>query len=209
MESSRGYGGHFKYYAYVWRRSFSQRQPPYDAEERRYIDTLVPEDFALTGPEWVATQQRLRTQGWLVSQRRLPTQEFIERFINNGCSNEIGRYLHRNTQLRTFLEDAEIDTLSTPTALVSKAMALIDDRNNDSVTRERLTGSCRPFKGPLNAHQLYLELSEEVRTNVILFLELSYLQSLPRMKYREQLSGGLIPFTITQVKRFVYSYAPL
>jgi hypothetical protein len=168
MESSRSYSGHFKSYAYVWRRSFGQRQPNYDAEERRYIDTLAPEDFALTGPEWVATQQRLRAQGRLVAQRRLPTQEFIERFINNGCSNDIGRYLHRNTQLCTFLEDAEIDTLSTPTALVLKPMALMDDRNNDSVTRERLTGSCRAFKGPLNAHQLYLELSEEVRTKITL-----------------------------------------
>lgn len=164
MDSMRGYGGHFKYYAYVWRRSFGQRQSNYDAEDRRYIDTLPPEDFSLTGPEWVATQQRIRAEGRLVAQRRLPTHEFIGRFINNGCSNDIGRYLHRNNQLRTYLEDADIDLLNTSaSSLVSKPMALIDDRNSEPVTRDRLIGSCRPSKGPLCAHQLYLELSEEVR----------------------------------------------
>lgn len=168
MDGSRSYGGygssggHFKYYAYVWKRSFGERQSNYDAEERRYIDTLPPEDFALTAPEWLASQQRIRAQGRLEAQMRLPTWVFIDKFINNGCSDDIGRYLHRNTQLRRFLEDAEIQTLSTPAAPVSKPMALLDDRNNDSVTRERLTGSCRPSTGPLNAHQFYLELSKEV-----------------------------------------------
>ncbi|KAE9366670.1 hypothetical protein N431DRAFT_495096 [Stipitochalara longipes BDJ] len=39
-------------------------------------------------------------------------------------------------------------------------MALLDDRNNASVTRLQQAGTCRPFRGPLNAQELFVELSQ-------------------------------------------------
>jgi len=54
----------------------------------------------------------------------------------------------------------ELRGQATPRA--SKSKVLIDDRNNSTVTRESLAGSCRAALGPINARQLYVELLKPV-----------------------------------------------
>jgi len=149
MEDLRVHGGHFKNYALIWRPAFGQRQEKFHpAEDQRYIDT-------------VRTQQQpiaqLSTPQW-----RLTTQEIIEAFINNRCMDDLGRYFHRNFEISKFIEAADITMLLQSVALTSKPMALLDDRNNECVTRTQLAGNRRPSRGPLSASQLFAALSQEV-----------------------------------------------
>jgi hypothetical protein len=138
MEGSRFYSNSFKNYAFIWKEAFNQRQTKVYPREN-------------------STQMGNRNLEY-------DTQEIIEIFVNHGCMDDVDRYLSRALQVGNFISSANIDTLrGPPSAAVSEPMVLIDDRNNESVTREHLTGNCRPSRGPLNAHQLYAELTQQVR----------------------------------------------
>ena len=162
MEGSRLYSSSFKNYAFIWKGTFNQRQ----------------------------TNIYRRENSIHLPNRNLEysTEEIIERFVNNGCMDDVDRHLSRALQVGNFISSANIDKLrGALSAAVSEPMVLIDDRNNETVTREHLTGNCRPPRGPLNAHQLYAELTQQVRLlhiilNCFMFLytSLGPLFSLPQ-----------------------------
>jgi hypothetical protein len=153
MDASRYYNSHFKHYAFTWRPAFTQRQEPVPTAEHH--PPLVEREIQYPpgiGPH-IAPRSAL-----------LSTEEIVDKFVGNKCIEDPDRYLSRTLQIGTFLKSANIDTLrANPTAAVLKPMALIDDRNNENVTRVSLNGSCRPSQGPLGAHGLFAELSRSVR----------------------------------------------
>jgi hypothetical protein len=140
MEGSRLYSSSFKDYAFIWKETFSQRQiKVYPTENSTHMPNT-------------------------------DTEEITERFVNHGCMDDVDRHLSRALQVGNFISSANIDKLrGALSAAVSEPMVLIDDRNNETVTREHLTGNCRPPRGPLNAHQLYAELTQQVRLLHIIF----------------------------------------
>jgi hypothetical protein len=152
MDSSRHYSGHFKHYAFIWRPAFTHRQTAvYPSENKLLVQRQIQ---YLPG-----NAPAIPTTSPLIS-----TQEVVDSFVNNRCTDDVDRYLSRKLQIGRFLEAADIDTLrEDPEECVSKPMALIDDRNNESVTRVHLNGTCRPSPGPFSAHGLFTELSKDVR----------------------------------------------
>jgi hypothetical protein len=138
MEGSRLYSSSFKNHAFIWKEMFNQRQTKvYPRENSTHMPNRNLE---------------------------YDTEEITERFVNNECMDDVDRHLSRALQVGNFISSANIDTLrGPPSATVSEPMVLIDDRNNETVTRAHLTGNCRPSRGPLNAHQLYAELTQQVR----------------------------------------------
>lgn len=152
MDGSRYYNSHFKHYAFTWRPAFTQRQDPVPTGEHH--PPLVEREIQYPqgiGPH-IAPRSAL-----------LSTEDIVNKFVRNKCIEDPDRSLSRTLQIGTFLKDANIDTLRTePTEAVSKPMALIDDRNNENVTRASVNGNCRPSQGPLSAHGLFAELSRSV-----------------------------------------------
>lgn len=146
MDGPRYYNGHTKHYAFTQRQTpvpTSEHHPPLVEREIRYPPGIGPH---------IAPRSAL-----------LSTEEIVDRFVDNKCIEDLDQYLSRTLQIRTFLKGANIDTLrADPTGSVSKPMALIDDRNNENVTRVNLNGRCRPSQGPLSAHGLFAELSRSV-----------------------------------------------
>jgi hypothetical protein len=151
MDPSRYYNGHFKHYAFTWRQSFTQRQNPVPTSEhhplvQRQIQYL-PGDTPHIAP-----------RSPLIS-----TEDIVDTFVDNKCRDDPDRYLSRKLQIGRFLLAARVESLrGDPDESVSKSMALIDDRNNENVTRANLSGRCRPSQGPLSAHGLFAELSRSV-----------------------------------------------
>jgi hypothetical protein len=111
------------------------------------------------------TQQKIYTgfRDSFILQIALVPYHVLERFVNNRYQHDVDRYLCRKLQMGRFLQAADIEVLrGPPQRSLSKAMALVDDRNNASVTRLQQAGNCRPFQGPLNAQELFAELSHDV-----------------------------------------------
>jgi len=151
MDYSRPYHGHFKQYAFVWKPIFSQRRTRnYPSEDRRYVERRVQFEVAT-----LPTEDPIHT---------MTTGVVVDRFVNNQCQDDLDRYSYRNIQVAEFLEAADMDSLRAPAATrhASITKALIDDRNNGSVTRDNLAGNCRLSHGPINARQLYTELLKSV-----------------------------------------------
>jgi hypothetical protein len=142
MEGARSYSGHhFKDYAFIWKAEFNQRQEHIYKRENSH---LLPE-----------------------AEPPNTTQDIVEEFINNGC-DDVDAYLSRAALVSGFIATASIDTLSgLSDQAVSEPKVLIDDRNNENVTRLHSAGNCRPFRGPINAHQLYAELCQEVCLQIV------------------------------------------
>lgn len=159
MEYARALQGHFKQHAFVWRSDFGQRQPlkVYQGDDRKYVEYVeyVESRVADASGGPVASADTVDT---------ISTNHVIDRFVNNHCQEDIDRYLYKSRQVEQFLGGANMESLraSRMTHQVSKKLVLLDDRNNSNVTREELSGDCRPFLGPLNAHQLYSELLKTV-----------------------------------------------
>lgn len=155
MDGSRLYSGHFKHYAFVWRPAFTLRQASvYPSENKPLVQrqNLYP-----TG-----TTPPLPAAAPLIS-----TQEIVDSFVNSGCTDDEDRYLSRKLRMGRFLEAADTDTLRGDLEeTVSRPKALIDDRNNESVTRVHLAGNCRQPLGPLSARRLFRELSKAVGNRV-------------------------------------------
>jgi len=156
MDSSRHYNGHFKQYAFTWRSAFTVRQTtvyPFENQPLVEREFQYPPGAAPPIPAGVG----------------LSTQEVIDNFVDNRCKDDVVRYLSRKLQIEGFLSPAQINTLrGDQDESVSKPMALIDDRNNENVTRVHLNGRCRPFQGPLSAHGLFAELSRNVCQSISL-----------------------------------------
>ena len=135
MEISRVSSGHFNRYAFVWKPAFGQRQANlYLNENMKFVDES--RNPAMT------------------------TGDIINRFIS--CRGRDLVHLSRKLQVGNFLEGADIDILRGQSrSPVLKPMVLLDDRNSGSVTTGNLNGDCRPNGGPLDACQLYTELSQE------------------------------------------------
>jgi hypothetical protein len=152
MDGSRYYNGHFKQYAFTWRTAFTQRQDPVPTAEHH--PPLVEREIQY--PQGMGPQIAPRSA-------LLSTEDIVDKFVENMCTEDPDPYLSRTLQIGTFLKDANIGILrAEPTEAVLKPMALIDDRTNEHVTRASLNGSCRPSQGPLSAHALFAELSRSV-----------------------------------------------
>jgi hypothetical protein len=151
MDVSRHHSGHFKHFAFTWRPAFTNRQTTvYPLENQPLVERqfqYLPED----APPIPA------------GDHLLSTQEVIDNFVDYRCTDDLDRYLSRKLQVGRFLLPAQINSLrGEPEESVSKPMALLDDRNNENVTRLLLNGRCRPSNGPLSAHGLFTELSRNV-----------------------------------------------
>lgn len=99
----------------------------------------------------------------------LITRKIIDRFLNYKCDGDTDRYLYRNLQISNFLKDLDAECLrqgSSPD--VFPPLALIDDRNNISSSASTPAGNYRQTRGPLNAHQLYIELCKSVWLSIFL-----------------------------------------
>jgi hypothetical protein len=144
MEGSRAYSSrHFKNYAFIWKPELSTRQEHVYRRENAHLVDLLP-----------------------VADPTNATQDIVKKFVNNDCDDD-EIYLSRDLLVSEFIAIAKIERLrSPPDDEVSEANVLIDDRNNENVTRRQTSGNCRPFRGPLNAHQLYAELCQEVRFQI-------------------------------------------
>lgn len=139
MDAPRPYTGHFKQYAFMWRPAFTQRQTRlYNREDEKFDDQAL--DPATT------------------------TDEIVDTFVNNRCQEDVDRYYYRSDSVGGFLKRANIDALRGVdlTSPVATPKVLMDDRNGESVTRTQVNGNCRLSQGPLNAHQFYRELLQEV-----------------------------------------------
>ncbi|KAF4636197.1 hypothetical protein G7Y89_g1892 [Cudoniella acicularis] len=129
MEATRSYNGHYRQFAFLWRPAFGQRQKRlYRNENRKYVE----QGHDLNNPEG---NQTMAHQS---SGSHIATSEMIQRFINNRCSGDIDRHLHRKTQISSFLganDNLDINILrSTQTFIVLEPKALLEDRNNEYVT---------------------------------------------------------------------------
>jgi hypothetical protein len=150
MENARPFTGHFKQYAFMWRPAFSQRQTRlYIREDQKYDEGALDPNAT--------------------------TEEIVDNFVYNRCQDDVDRYMYRKDKVGNFLIEADIEALRADvvTESVTTPKVLMDDRNNDSVTRRLVNGNCRESHGPLNAHQFYRELLREV--SVLNCLSFSFL----------------------------------
>jgi hypothetical protein len=145
MEGSRACSSrHFNNYAFIWKPELSTRQEHVYRRENAHLVDLLP-----------------------VADPTNATLDIVKKFVNNDCDDE-EIYLSRDLLVSDFIAIAKIENLrSPPDDEVSEANVLIDDRNNENVTRRQTSGNCRPSRGPLNAHQLYAELCQEVRFQIV------------------------------------------
>jgi hypothetical protein len=151
MDSSKLYSAHFKHYAFIWRPAFTLRQAGVYPSENMPLVQRSNRFPTGTAPPIPAAAP-------LIS-----TQDVVDGFVNNRCTDDEDRYLSRKLRMGRFLEAADLDTLRGDLEeTVSRPMALMDDRNNESVTRVRLAGNCRQPLGPLSAQGLFRELSQAV-----------------------------------------------
>jgi len=150
MEASKLHSGPFRRNAFIWPSTFSQRQTnSYPKENRHQVKRL------LRAPEGFGTE---------TTSIGVSDDDVEEWFIKDGSQHDSDRFLFRKLQIGSFLRAAKIEILrGPPQRSLSKPMALLDDRNNASVTRLQQAGSCRPFRGPLTAQELFIDLSQEVR----------------------------------------------
>lgn len=150
MDSSRIMSGPSKRHTFVWPPAFSQRQTKlYPAENVFRVQKIMyPPESSVPLPTPVPVSN----------------EDIEERFVNNRHQHDVHRYLCRKLQIGNFLQAADIGTLrGPPQRSLAKQNALLDDRNSETVTRLQPAGNCRPFRGPLSAQELFVELSQDVR----------------------------------------------
>ncbi|KAK0113336.1 hypothetical protein ONS96_014201 [Cadophora gregata f. sp. sojae] len=148
MDTSRSALGQFKQQAFVWSSIFSQRrQNVYGSEDLRYVESLRVDN--------------------LPNQRNLTTEEVIGWFVHNQCNHDVDRYMYREGHLSEFLALASLESLRNISSHQgTRLKALMDDRNDETVTRNTPSGSARPSLGPMSARGLYSELLKS-RINLI------------------------------------------
>jgi hypothetical protein len=152
MEGFRPHSLQFKHYAFLWSPSFSHRQ----------TGTYLAENTPLLQPH-TAIYPTENTPSIPTPAIPLSNEEIVERFVYNKCTREVDRYKCKALQIGRFLKSANIELLKgPPEESLSVPMALIDDRNNASVNRLQRAGNCRPTRRPLNAQELFAELSQAV-----------------------------------------------
>ncbi|KAG4440135.1 hypothetical protein IFR05_004393 [Cadophora sp. M221] len=134
MDVSRSAHGQFKQLAFSWKSVFSQRRTNfYAVEDQRYVESF-PDSADLS------------------------TEEMVDRFVQNQCTHDLERYLYRKRHLSDFLELATMGPLEQILPQRSTLTVLMDDRNDETVTRDSFTGNFRPSLGPLSAQRFYTEL---------------------------------------------------
>jgi len=149
MDGSRLHSCQSRRYAFTWHPIFSQRQTKrYPAENKHRVQKVYyPPNSSIPVPTLTPVSNN----------------DIEELFVCNKYQHDVNRYLCRKLQIGRFLQAADIEILrGPPQRSLSKPKALLDDRNNASVTRLHQAGNCRPFRGPLNPQQLFLELSQDV-----------------------------------------------
>ena len=154
MDSSRLHSSQSRRHAFIWQPTFSQRQTKsYPAENKHRVQRVFyPPNSSVPVPTSVPVSNG----------------DIEERFVNNKYQHDVDRYLCRKLQIGRFLQAANIEVLrGTPQQLLSKPKVLLDDRNNASVTRLQQAGNCRPFRGPLNVQELFIELSQDVCCQIL------------------------------------------
>ncbi|PVH84094.1 hypothetical protein DL98DRAFT_652134 [Cadophora sp. DSE1049] len=190
MDISRSAHGQFKQNAFAWSSIFSQRRHDvYGSEDLRYVDSL--------------------RMGTLPHDRELTTEEVIGWFVHNQCNHDVDRYFYREGHLSEFLGLASLDSLSNPASPMSTFhTALMDDRNDETVTRNILNGNARPSSGPMTARRLYLELLKP-RTNfapeVNAERRLIYITDLDP-SYALSLAATASRFQASYLRDFMYKY---
>ena len=144
MDAPRSAHGHFKQNAFAWNSVFSQRRHDvYGSEYLRYVDSV--------------------RAGTVPHDRELMTEDVIGWFVQNQCNHDGDRYSYREGQLSNFLGLASLDALRNPApSQIISQKALIDDRNNERVSRTFPNGDVRPSPGPMTARRLYSELLNPV-----------------------------------------------
>ena len=117
MDAPRSAHGHFKQNAFAWNSVFSQRRHDvYGSEDLRYVDSV--------------------RAGTVPHDRELMTEDVIGWFVQNQCNHDVDRYSYREGQLSNFLGLASLDALRNPApSQIISQKALIDDRNNERVSR--------------------------------------------------------------------------
>jgi len=163
MDSVHGYYAQFRQQAFIWRAAFSKRRTErYVSENTRHVLERL----------YISSQQT----GGENSIDNISTEDVVQRFVNNKCHHDIDRYFYRTDRLASFLEAADMEGLRGPaTPQVSRIKALIDDRNNATVTRDIASfgGARRTSQGPHDARGLYSELLRPVRYLVALAFDLT------------------------------------
>ncbi len=133
MESVALQHDHFKKIAFTWKPVFSHRQIKLYKREN---DRLVPP-----------------------SNIPVTTKEIVKAFLNYQCTDDVQRYSSRNLQISKFLEGTDMETLRNNYDATLKPTAILDDRNNENVSRINLSGNIRTIPSPLQSHELFNALS--------------------------------------------------
>ncbi|KAM7188427.1 hypothetical protein V8F20_010543 [Naviculisporaceae sp. PSN 640] len=85
------------------------------------------------------------------------SRELLRAFLDDLC-DDIGPSLYTEVEIKGFCLPSNLALLRTGGHIeVDKPVALLDDRNNQGTD---IRGKCRPSKGALSSHQLYLELNK-------------------------------------------------
>jgi len=125
----------------------------------RYADEWV-DHFS---KEKTSTYYRENTPFWVrPGQDPTTCRELLRAFLKD-LRDDTESYLYQAVEIEDFCLPVKLDLLiNGESEHVQKPMALLDDRNEEG-KRTATSGTCRPSKGPLSAHQLYLELARPVR----------------------------------------------
>jgi hypothetical protein len=87
--------------------------------------------------------------------------ELLKTLMQDLCDDS-DPFLYQADVLEGFCLPADLSILKRGNdQRVGRPVALLDDRNDEG-TRIAVRGTCRPRKGALTAHQLYVELSKAV-----------------------------------------------
>lgn len=149
MESSRPCNDDSKQYAFVWKPTFFRRHDNVylsDQESSRYV--APPRQSPLTGG--------------IITHENIAHDVIVEKFVNNQCEHEFDRYSYRTQLLEEFLNQADLEALNSRPVTKQPSSVLVDDRNNNSASRENPGGLARAPLKPLTAQQLYGTLLAKV-----------------------------------------------
>jgi hypothetical protein len=141
MENLRPNADNFKQYAFRWKAEFGERhelvyRSPQEAD--RYVER----------------------QGATIK------EDIIDTFVNIQCLQDVERYLYRSRLLEGFLQLGDPEAIKTTSSGLSTAKALIDDRNDASVTRDSTAGNVRQPSRALDPLGLYKGLFNAVRIHL-------------------------------------------
>jgi hypothetical protein len=99
MDASRYYNGHFKHYAFIWRKSFTQRRNPVPSSEHHPLVERQIQYLPGNTPH-IASRPPL-----------ISTEEIVHTFVDNKCGDDPDQYLSRKLQIGRFILAARVESL--------------------------------------------------------------------------------------------------